>query len=43
MDEKEEQIKKLNQELRQLRLVNQRQRSAIKHLIKALTAQGGYG
>jgi hypothetical protein len=43
VDEKAERVKELERELRLLKLVNQRQRSAIKHLIKALTAQGGYG
>ena len=35
-------IKELENELRLLRLVNQRQRQALKNLIKALNAQGGY-
>lgn len=43
MDEKEARIKDLERELRAQKLVNQRQRNAIKNLIKALSAQGGYG
>lgn len=39
----QERIKELERELRLQKLVNERQRNAIKHLIKALSAQGGYG
>ena len=43
MDEKDTRIKDLERELRMQKLVNERQRAAIKNLNKALSALGGYG
>lgn len=42
MDSKDEEIKNLKHELRMQKLANQSQRNALKHLVKALMALGGY-